>query len=284
MPSRRLKIEHRTGYRYESTVNASFNEVRMTPLTTRRQYVLSQNLHITPGASVQQFTDYWGTTVHSFDVHDPHMMLEVISQCTVDTEPEHISAPGIDWHELRDSSVVDRFCEFLEPTQLVDLIQEDDERWNLVSEIRNQDSPSIAIDVAFNAVRERIKYTSGVTNVFTTATAAWKLQQGVCQDYAHALLALLRSAGIPAKYVSGYLHDPSNEIGTTHIAESHAWVEVWNGQWEALDPTNSRIVADSHVIVAHGRDYNDVAPLKGIYAGGKSEALGVAVHITELAR
>ena len=112
---------------------------------------------------------------------------------------------------------------------------------------------------------------------------AWAVGAGVCQDYSHTLLSLLRPLGIPARYVSGYLHDEEESPGLTVVGESHAWIEVWNGGWEAYDPTNDRSVGSAHVVVARGRDYADVPPLKGIYAGGASESLGVTVEITQLA-
>jgi transglutaminase-like putative cysteine protease len=131
-------------------------------------------------------------------------------------------------------------------------------------------------------VRERITYTSGATDVSTTAAQAWASMHGVCQDYTHATLSLLRAARVPARYVSGYLHTEAPALGQTVIGESHAWVEYWDGEWHALDPTNDRAVGSAHVIVARGRDYADVPPLKGIYAGGHSEGLGVSVEITQL--
>ena len=104
----------------------------------------------------------------------------------------------------------------------------------------------------------------------------------MCQDFSHASLSLLRSIGIPARYVSGYLHTEEETIGETVLGESHAWIEAWCGGWEAFDPTNDRRVASAHVKVASGRDYRDVPPLKGLYAGGGSEDLGVVVEITQL--
>ena len=97
-------------------------------------------------------------------------------------------------------------------------------------------------------------------------------------------LSLLRALGIPARYVSGYLYTGSGEIGEQVTGESHAWVEVWDGDWHGLDPTNGRVVGEGHIVVARGRDYADVSPLKGIYAGGSSEALGVTVTLTRLPR
>ncbi|HQZ84724.1 MAG TPA: transglutaminase family protein, partial [Actinomycetota bacterium] len=103
-------------------------------------------------------------------------------------------------------------------------------------------------------------------------------------DFSHITLSLLRPLGIPARYVSGYLYNGSGQVGDTVTGESHAWVEVWDGAWHALDPTNGRTVSEGHVVVARGRDYADVPPLKGIYAGGQSEALGVEVTLTRLPR
>ena len=128
----------------------------------------------------------------------------------------------------------------------------------------------------------RITYDDAATGVTTTAGQAWAIGGGVCQDYSHTLLSLLRALHIPARYVSGYLHTEDEAPGQTVVGESHAWIEVWNGGWEAHDPTNDRSVGSAHVVVAKGRDYADVPPLKGIYAGGLSESLGVSVEITQL--
>jgi transglutaminase-like putative cysteine protease len=132
------------------------------------------------------------------------------------------------------------------------------------------------------AVRERLSYTPGVTDVSTTAGEAWASGHGVCQDFTHATMSLLRAAGIPARYVSGYLHTEEPTPGRTVTGESHAWVEYWDATWHAVDPTNDRSVGGAHVVVARGRDYADVPPLKGIYAGGQSEDLGVTVEITQV--
>jgi transglutaminase-like putative cysteine protease len=121
----------------------------------------------------------------------------------------------------------------------------------------------------------------GVTGVHTTAAEAWSGRRGVCQDIAHLALGALRSVGIPARYVSGYLHPkPDAAIGETVAGESHAWVEWFCGSWRGFDPTNLIDIGDRHVTVGHGRDYNDVAPLRGIYAGPSSSSLFVTVEIT----
>ena len=125
---------------------------------------------------------------------------------------------------------------------------------------------------------------AGTTGVRTNAQEAWDQGQGVCQDMAHVTVALLRAAGLPARYVSGYLHaDPGAEPGQTAVGESHAWVEYWAGSWQPLDPTSGAPVAERHVVVARGRDYADIPPLKGIYHGAPTGAPKVTVEVTRLA-
>ncbi|MGN6721228.1 MAG: transglutaminase-like domain-containing protein, partial [Marmoricola sp.] len=121
--------------------------------------------------------------------------------------------------------------------------------------------------------------------VATKASEAWAARSGVCQDYAHLVVGALRHIGIPARYVSGYLHpSTSPTVGRVEVGESHAWVEWWVGEWIAHDPTNDADVTDRHMIVGIGRDYADVPPIKGIVAGSPVAAdLAVTVEITRLA-
>jgi len=282
MLGRRLHITHRTGYRYAEVVDASFNEVRMTPLSTDGQLLLSHSLEVLPTANVQNYSDYWGAQVEAFDVHVPHRVLEIVAVSTVDTPPKEEQGPGMDWSDVLARAVQDRFSEYLESTQYVDDAYADDHRAPIATDMTRAANPQDAARLAVAAVRDRITYTAGITDVSTTASEAWESQHGVCQDFAHAALSLLRAARIPARYVSGYLHTEEQAAGFTVVGESHAWVEYWDGQWHAVDPTNDRMVGAAHVIVARGRDYADVPPLKGIYAGGKSEVLGVSVEITQL--
>ena len=281
---RRLHIAHRTGYRYAGTVDASFNEVRMTPLHRGGQALLSHSLHVTPTATVQSYVDYWGAHVETFDVHVPHDRLEVLSVSTVDTPPHRHSPKRADWATVVSDSVADRWAEYLGETGYVDNAMADPVRAALVGQIAGSATPRDAVEAAVAAVQNQMTYTPGVTSVYTTAQEAWSEGHGVCQDFTHITLSLLRAARIPARYVSGYLHSLEERIGETVAGESHAWVEYWDGDWHAVDPTNDREVGPAHVVVAHGRDYADVPPLKGIYAGGASEALGVVVEITQQPR
>jgi len=141
--------------------------------------------------------------------------------------------------------------------------------------------PAEAARAICDWVHEKVEYMSGVTGVHTTAAEAWQDQRGVCQDIAHLALGALRTAGIPARYVSGYLHPvPDAQIGETVAGESHAWVEWFDGGWRGYDPTNAIEIGDRHVIVGRGRDYTDVPPLRGVYAGPASSRLFVTVEIT----
>jgi len=282
MPGRRLKITHRSGYRYVTDVHASFNEVRMTPAEVGGQVLLNHELQIEPRGVVYAYEDYWGALVESFDIHEPHRVLEIVALSTVETPGGHPAAPGVTWDEIHTTAVTDRFCEFLAAGGFVDDAWQDPTRVAMLEELRALPTPMAAMEAVVAEVYSRIRYTPGVTSVSTTAAEAWAAAEGVCQDFSHASLSLLRALGIPARYVSGYLHTEEETIGEMVLGESHAWIEAWCGGWEAFDPTNDRRVASAHVKVASGRDYRDVPPLKGLYAGGGSEDLGVVVEITQL--
>jgi len=280
--SRRLQIVHRTGFRYAEVVEASFNEVRMTPMTGEGQMLLNHSLDVRPAAAVQTYSDYWGALVEGFDVHVPHRILEIIAMSTVDTAPGAAPVAIGTWQDVLETSLQDRYSEFLAPSDYVDDARDHDARAPIVEQMLAEARPYEAARIAVAATRERLTYTPGVTDVSTTSAQAWESGHGVCQDFSHLTISLLRSAGIPARYVSGYLHTEEAAPGQTVTGESHAWLEYWDGGWHALDPTNDRMVGSAHVLVARGRDYADVPPLKGIYAGGQSEALGVTVDITQL--
>jgi transglutaminase-like putative cysteine protease len=201
---------------------------------------------------------------------------------TVDTPAYRPRTAPIDWEKVHSPHIADRWSEYLAFTEYVDDARRDPHRATLVGQLRECATPQEAAVRAVAMVREHLEYASGITSVSTTASEAWDHRRGVCQDFTHVTVSLLRSLGIPARYVSGYLHTAEEAVGQTVVGESHAWVEFWDGGWSAVDPTNDRAVDSSHVVVARGRDYADVPPLKGIYAGGSSESLGVVVEITQV--
>jgi len=282
----RLRIEHTTKVLYTGPVRTSFNEARMTPLTLPTQTTLESRVSVGHGVPVWTYNDYWGTYVSVFDLTDPHDDLEIRAVSTVETEP-FARLPPADgrpgWSELLRHSRDGRLLEFLLPTPLTTVTDE-------VAQAAMADvaigaiSPDETAAAISARVHDHVTYLPGATGVRTNAQEAWDKGQGVCQDMAQIAVSLMRAAGLPARYVSGYLHpDPKARPGSTSVGQSHAWVEYWVGSWTALDPTSGAPVAERHVAVARGRDYADVPPLKGIYHGPPDSDMQVTVEVTRLA-
>ncbi|MDX3664043.1 transglutaminase family protein [Streptomyces sp. ID05-26A] len=277
----RVRVVHTTGYRYEAPVVQSYNEARLTPRGDRRQNVVVSRVETTPATRAYRYTDYWGTEVTSFDLHAPHKELQVVASSVVETSAEIEPVTTGTWGDVRAENIVDRYTEFLEPTLYT---PRNRELLAVARDLKKGQSPSGAVLAASQWVSEQLKYQPGSTGVHSSAVDAWHERKGVCQDFAHLSLVLLRGMGIPARYVSGYLHTKEDgALRETVRGESHAWIEAWTGGWWGYDPTNAMPVGPRHVWVALGRDYADVAPLKGIYSGGAATALEVTVDITRLA-
>ncbi|HEX6596448.1 MAG TPA: transglutaminase family protein, partial [Acidimicrobiales bacterium] len=280
----RLRISHRTGFHYSSDVVSSYNEARLMPLSTPEQLVIDAEVSIDPIVPAYRYWDYWGTLVHAFDIHVAHTELVVTATSLVETagprDPAQAPAAG-NWDALAVSDGPQEFAELLTSTDYAPLVDE----IRLAGEALAQGRSPVETCEAVGAwVRDNLRYEQGSTTVTTTAVDALRQRSGVCQDFAHLSLALLRAAGIPARYVSGYLYPSEDElVGTTVTGQSHAWIEAWLGEWMPFDPTNGQPVGERHVVVGRARDYADVTPLKGIYHGGPSSALAVSVDLTRLA-
>ncbi|MGV0848722.1 transglutaminase family protein [Mycolicibacterium phlei] len=277
----RLRVVHSTGYAYKSPVTASFNEARLTPRSDSRQNVILNRVETVPATRSYRYTDYWGTAVTAFDLHAPHTELEVTSSSVVETEPAEVPEKEVAWEELRSEPVVDKFDELLSATHYTP----DSKRIARVGRrIVRDHTPREAVLAAAHWVRSELDYVPGTTEVHSSGLDALREGKGVCQDFAHLTLILLRSMGIPARYVSGYLHPKRKAvIGDTIDGQSHAWVQAWTGGWWDYDPTNDSEITEQYVSVGVGRDYADVSPLKGIYSGEGSTDLDVVVEITRLA-
>jgi transglutaminase-like putative cysteine protease len=276
----RIAVRHRTGYRYAGPVRASYNEARLTPPSLDGQHTLQAALAITPAVRPLRYVDYWGTTVDAFDIHVPHTELVVLATSTVETAPPRPVPAGIGWPDLADSAVQARFAELLAASSYVLAEPE------LAEVGRSLRAGSTPVQTGLRAaewIHEALRYERGATHVHTSSAEARAAGKGVCQDFAHVTLALLRAIGLPARYVSGYLHPTVDaEIGDTTAGESHAWVEFWAGDWVAVDPTSLADVGCRHVVLARGRDYADVRPLSGVYSGPAAEHFGVTVEVTRL--
>lgn len=278
----RLRIVHRTGYRYEEPATASYNEARMLPHAREGQFVLQAGLEISPTATQHSYADYWDTRVSTFEVLTPHRLLSVTATSVVDVRAVPQMAGSLGWDEL--ATRIPLSLSLAECVVQTPATAPDAELRELAvtARARGASIDETALDIC-RTIGEAMEYQSGVTGVNSTARDAWQARSGVCQDIAHVAIGVLREVGIPARYVSGYLHpDPTAPVGQPVIGESHAWVEWYSGEWHGYDPTNLAEIAESHVYVGHGRDYSDVAPLRGVYAGPSVSELFVSVEVTRL--
>ncbi|GAA1465948.1 transglutaminase family protein [Microbacterium thalassium] len=277
---KRLRIEHQTGFTYQGDVSASYNEARMLPNSTENQFVLNASLDIEPSTSVNQYVDYFGTRVAAFDVLNTHEKLMLTARSLVEVRPRPIEPTDFTWADLsREAPLLIETVEQLGQTgrtkphaEILELAR------RIAAEHTN---PGLAARAIAEAVGDAVEYMHGITGVHSTAAEAWEERKGVCQDIAHITLGALRAVAIPARYVSGYLHPKADaEVGEAVEGESHAWVEWFAGEWQGFDPTNNIEIGDRHVLVGRGRDYNDVPPLRGVYAGPHKSHLHVKVTIT----
>jgi len=221
-PSMLLHIRHVTGFSYDGAADSSYNEVRMTPLTLDRQRVVASSLEVTPYALQSTYRDYFGTIVTTFDLHDRHRQLEVVAEATVETFHHEDSQHALDVTTLNTAPWNDQFVEYLAPTSRTAMSSEvlDEFRESVASFV----DPRDIVDAAMSVVAARMQYVRGATLVSSTAQEAWDESKGVCQDLTHVTIALLRSAGIPSRYVSGYLHsDPDAAVARRF------WVKVTRG-------------------------------------------------------
>jgi transglutaminase-like putative cysteine protease len=277
----RMRVVHTTGFAYTSPVTASYNEARLTPRSNTRQNVILNRVETIPATRSYRYIDYWGTAVTAFDLHAPHTELTVTSSSVVETERPEPPEAHVTWTDLKSAAVIDRFDEVLRPTQYTPASN----RVAAVGKrITKYHEPREAVVAAARWARNELDYIPGTTGVHSSGLDALAKGKGVCQDFAHLSLILLRSMGIPSRYVSGYLH-PKGEavVGKAVDGRSHAWIQAWTGGWWNYDPTNDAELTEQYVSVGVGRDYADVSPLKGIYSGSGATDLDVVVEITRLA-
>jgi transglutaminase-like putative cysteine protease len=280
----RLQVRHISRYAYDNPVSASFNEARLTPASLPWQRRLEYDLRVDQATWHHTYLDYWGTEVRVFEALRTHRELEIESHAVVELDYSKLPAasPHMTWPEVRGPSVREEFGEYLVQT---DATAPDAELAELADKLAGEHTPHETALAVCGYVYEQMAYQPGSTGVNTPALDAWRARTGVCQDYAHLVVGSLRQVGLPARYVSGYLHpDADARIGETAVGESHAWVEWWLGEWTGHDPTNNATVGERHILVGRGRDYTDVPPIKGLVAGSSGAAdLAVRVEVTRLA-
>lgn len=280
-----LHLIHRTTFVYAGAVRDSFNEVRLRPVDDFFQVCRDFHLRISPDrAETRDYLDYYGNRVHYFDLTASHEQLVIEAESHVETKPDAqrpdvpaVPSPGLPGAR----SPSELYSEFLAASHYVPLTVE---LWRETQDVFADDARTEIWKDALRLGRHVYKtfsYKPHTTGVHTLATDALKLRTGVCQDYAHVMLGLCRTVGIPARYVSGYFFNRSRRPG--EIEASHAWVEVLvpGFGWAAYDPTHDRIADERYVKVAAGRDYADIRPVSGTYRGAPTRELRVEVTVRE---
>ncbi len=276
----RLDIVHRTIYRYDSPVSESFNEVRLQPVSNEAQECVAFILLTTPQASIRRYHDFHLNLVDHFYVAEPHSELIIEGRSTVITSGPHpaIAAASFPLARINECLRMERCYDFLQKSEFVSL---DVAVWKLARDAaEGRDDAWQAALAMMNFVNRSFTYETGATTVQTRLDEVLRDRRGVCQDFAHVLIGMCRSLGIPARYVSGYLYVAPSETLRGDLA-SHAWVEVFipaHG-WLPLDPTNDRPADEHHVKVAVGRDYADAAPTRGNFKGRATHTMDVELRI-----
>jgi transglutaminase-like putative cysteine protease len=283
----RLDIRYVTRFDYGDTVVESQNELRACPASDAHQQVVHYRVTTDPASRVSAYVDYWGTRVDTFGIAASHEQLEVVASATVETTPRSEPTRDVALAALSDPGWRDTHLEFLQRSPHV--------AWGQAVAERARSVVDGVTDVRglVEAVEGEVgglEYRRGRTVVGVHVEEVLAAGAGVCQDFAHLSIAMLRVLGVPARYVSGYFFTVDDSTGAVSETdevevETHAWVEaaIPGYGWWAVDPTNRQAVGERHVTIGRGRDYDDVAPLRGVFNGAPEHRLSVNVSMRRLA-
>jgi transglutaminase-like putative cysteine protease len=274
-----LIIDHRTELSYTAPVSETVMELRMTPRSDARQTLRGFRTEVGPPASLTEYVDWIANRVQVFSILPLHDRVVIAAQSAVETHPVPVSLASVD-DQMPVSFEGHRYLDFMQPSALV----VEDPRLRTISRtlgLDDLDRVGPVLDRVTQGLLDHLQYEKGVTTSATTLSHALDAGAGVCQDFAHIAIGLLRHRGIPARYVSGYLHQTQ---GAAEI-ETHAWCEAYTQShgWVPLDPTHRMVPEHEHVAVATGRDFADVPPNRGVYRGAADETIHVRVTIEPVA-
>lgn len=273
-----LEIQHETRLDYAGPVTESVTEVRMEPVSDSRQSCRSFHLAVSPAVAVFRYADGFGNRVHHFNVLAAHDQVRILAASVVETwrRPTDLLESQAAYPlnpELTDLEAID-FLGFQGPVCRTPLLGP------LVEKLRPAAGTRLGeFLLAVSAyIKSHFTYAPDVTHASSPVDDVLRQGKGVCQDFAHLMIALLRELGVPARYVSGYIHRPGQD------SQSHAWCEAWlpGSGWVGIDPTNDRPIDEGHVKVAVGRDFTDLPPNKGVYRGQSRESISVRVETRAL--
>jgi transglutaminase-like putative cysteine protease len=279
-------IRFLTEYHYDTPVTDNLNALRVRPATTSTQRCDEFHTRIEPEARVSRHLDYFGTEVIEFGIPTAHEQLTIDMRARVVTSLAPDPPEG-SWESLQSPAYIDAAGEFALPWQ----DQPEIAGLESLHEALEAESPLETLELLCELIPDRFEYRPGATYVGSTIEDLLDLGAGVCQDFVHLSLVLLRRRGIAARYVSGYLWAAPEDHGTDSVeVDTHAWLEALlpgtdgHGEpvWVSADPTNRRLVDETHVKIGHGRFYSDVPPVKGLYMGGATSELNAAVTMSRL--
>ena len=274
----RYRIVHRTHYDYGATVDLSHHLLRLTPPDTERQILVERRLDIAPvPGAIRSMRDHFGNRIEWITLETIHDALTVEQEATVEVTRRNLdpAAPSPAWEAVRAEVVDDGFPDQPVVAEYV---------YTALSFPAGRSALAGIRDLTARIHRD-FTYVPGSTELTTPVAAVMKGRRGVCQDFAHVMIAGLRAIGLPARYVSGYLrtYPPAGGAGLRGADATHAWVSVWCGPglgWVETDPTNDLLVEDEHTVLAYGRDFGDISPLRGVILGGGEHEPDVAVTVT----
>jgi transglutaminase-like putative cysteine protease len=279
-------IRYLTEYRYDAPVTDNLNALRVRPATTSSQRCDEFHTRIEPEARVSRYLDYFGTEVLEFGIptsHE-HLAIDVRARVVTSSPPQ---PPDGSWESLEGASYLDAAGEFGLPWQDQPPIA----GLESLEDALDARSPLECLELLCEMIPDRFEYRPGATYVESDVQHLLEVGAGVCQDFVHVSLVLLRRRGIAARYVSGYLWATPEDDGADSVeVDTHAWLEALlpgtdgHGEpvWVSADPTNRRLAGETHVKIGHGRFYSDVSPVKGLYMGGARSELNAAVTMSRL--
>ncbi len=274
-----FKIVHITKYQYNWPIKESINEIRLFPHNFENQDVLQYELHITNNPDVEISKDYYGNRVGNFNNLEAHSEMTIESRMSVRVN-HSLKIPEIDLTTVADLEIEKQKSVLLLRLSYPETIQKQNKINTILKKIDCSDKPIIEIAQKCNQyIYENFTYTKGITNIETTVDEILAMKKGVCQDFAHVLLQLLRTVGIPSRYVSGYICP--NESGLRGEGATHAWVEIYTPTqgWLGLDPTNNIWTMDNHIRLSVGKNFYDCTPVKGTFKGLERQTLSVSVSV-----
>lgn len=276
----KFRIQHTTRYLYEEPVRDSANQVMLYPILDRYQDIIEHTIAITGSPVVSMHEDAYGNKIGTFTYTQPHHEMVINSKLSVETSLREMPSDDVpfelQWSEIRTFVRQLDFIDFLKQERFAAM---DDVKKIVEDERCRNCTPYVSARSFCQYVYDNFSYKKGITTVETTLDEVWKLKSGVCQDFAHMLLVMLRQIDIPARYVSGYICP--NKNGMRGEGATHAWVEAYLPYygWLGFDPTNNCVVNETHVRLAVGKNFSDCSPVKGTYRGTSDHTLEVTVAV-----